>query len=226
MTDDYYTSKLSSNKLKQCYDIASPRVIEYLEAEIEKVLSHIKPHDDVLELGCGYGRVLDTLLQAARAVVGIDTSKDSLELAKVALRTKPRIHLSLMDARTLGFHDSVFDKTICIQNGISAFNIEPRNLVKESIRVTRDGGICLFSSYSDRFWEHRLDWFRKQSEENLLGEIDWEETRNGVIVCKDGFRATTFREDDFKTLSASLGLDAEIVEVDHSSVFCIIKVEK
>ena len=226
MTDDYYTSKLSSNKLKQCYDVASPRVIEYLEAEIQHVLKHIDPVDNVLELGCGYGRVLGRLMQHAHMVVGIDTSKDSLGLAKDTFRTNHMCHLYQMDARTLGFHDSSFDKTICIQNGISAFKIEPRELVMESIRVTKDRGICLFSSYSDRFWEHRLDWFRKQSEENLLGEIDWEETRNGVIVCKDGFRATTFREDDFKTLSASLDLEVEIVEIDHSSVFCIIKVEK
>lgn len=226
MTDDYYTSKLSSNKLKQCYDIASPRVIEYLEAEIEYVLSHIKPDDDVLELGCGYGRVLDRFLQSAHTVVGIDTSKDSLELAKVTFRTKPRAHLSQMNARTLGFHDSIFDKTICIQNGISAFKIEPRNLVEESVRVTKDGGICLFSSYSDKFWDHRLDWFRKQSEENLLGAIDWKETKHGVIVCKDGFRATTFREEDFRVLSSSLDFKAKIVEVDQSSVFCEIKVEK
>ena len=76
----------------------------------------------------------------------------------------------------------------------------------EAVRVTRDGGICLFSSYSDRFWDHRLEWFKIQSEKGLLGEIDWERTGNGIIVCKDGFEATTFSEDDFRTLTSSLGL--------------------
>lgn len=199
---------------------------EYLEAEIEHVLTHIESTDDVLELGCGYGRILERLLHSARTVIGIDTSKNSLELAIDSFRTKQECQLSQMDAKSLGFHDSSFDKIICIQNGISAFKIKPRELVMESVRVTRDGGICLFSSYSDRFWEHRLEWFKVQSERGLLGEIDWEETKEGVIICKDGFKATTFRDDDFLTLTSSLGLRAEIVEVDNSSVFCEIKVEK
>ncbi len=201
-------------------------MIEYLDAEIEHVLTHIDSTDDVLELGCGYGRVLDRLLQSADTVVGIDTSKDSLELAIDSFQNSQSCQISQMDAMSLGFHDSSFDKTICIQNGISAFKIEPRDLVMESVRVTKDGGICLFSSYSDRFWEHRLEWFKVQSENRLLGEIDWEETKEGIIVCKDGFRATTFRKEDFLTLSSSLDLKAEIVEVDNSSVFCEIQVEK
>ncbi|MBY8996574.1 MAG: class I SAM-dependent methyltransferase [Candidatus Thorarchaeota archaeon] len=226
MTDDYYTSKLSSNRLKQCYDVAPPRVIKYLEVEIEHVLTRIGPTDKVLELGCGYGRFLKHLLQSSHTLVGIDTSKDSLELANDSFRKMSKCHLSQMDARTLGFHDNSFDKTICIQNGISAFKVEPKELVMESIRVTRNGGSCLFSSYSDFFWNHRLEWFKIQSEMGLLGEIDWEETGNGIIVCKDGFRATTFREEDFRKLASSLSLKAEIVEVDQSSVFCEIVVEK
>ena len=226
MTDDYYRSKLSSNKLKRCYDVAPPRVVRYLEAEIEYLLRHIEPTDYVLELGCGYGRVLEQLSQPTKTTVGIDTSLESLELAKDTICRRYNCILFQMDAQMMGFHDDVFDKTVCIQNGISAFKIEPKDLIRESVRVTRDGGSCFFSSYSDNFWKHRLDWFKIQSEEGLLGEIDWDETHDGAIVCKDGFRATTFRQEDFRRLTDLLGLDASIVEVDASSVFCQIKVSK
>ncbi len=199
-------------------------MVRYLKSEIKHVLTHIHPCDDVLELGCGYGRVLAELLESSQNVVGIDTSLESLELARMSLGKK--LHLCQMDARTLGFRDNSFDKTICIQNGISAFRIEPSVLLMESVRVTRDGGTCFFSSYSDNFWEHRLEWFRVQSEAGLLGEIDWEKTRNGVIVCKDGFRATTFGQGDFEKLTYTLGLEAEILEVDESSVFCEVRVTK
>jgi ubiquinone/menaquinone biosynthesis C-methylase UbiE len=226
LTDNYYTSKLSSNKLKQCYDIAPRRVIEYLEAEIEHVLKHIASTDDVLELGCGYGRVLERLVSSARIVVGIDTSKDSLRLVTNTFRKSPACELFQMNAQTIGFRDDSFDKTICIQNGISAFKVDPKELILETIRVTRNGGMCLFSSYSDKFWDHRLEWFKMQSERGLLGEIDWDNTRDGIIVCKDGFKATTFRDEDFSTLTSSLHLEAEIIEVNQSSMFCEIKVEK
>jgi hypothetical protein len=51
--NNYYSEKLAAEHLKKCYDIAPPRVQQYLEAEIQYVLSHIKTHDLVIELGCG-----------------------------------------------------------------------------------------------------------------------------------------------------------------------------
>ena len=80
------------------------------------------------------------------------------------------------------------------------------------------------SSYSDKFWNERVDWFIAQADANLIGEIDWNQTIDGIISCKDGFRSTTFREEDFAKLTSQLGLDAKIQEIDRSSVFCVITV--
>jgi ubiquinone/menaquinone biosynthesis C-methylase UbiE len=214
--------------LKQCYDIAPPRVSQYLNAEIKHTISLIRPTDDVLELGCGYGRVIERLAQyvAGSKLVGIDTSRDSLELARETFLTNPFIHLYQMDAGALGFGDGSFDKVICIQNGISAFKIDPSKLLEESIRVTKDEGICILSSYFDRFWKHRLKWFELQAKNDLIGEIDWDETGEGVIVCKDGFRANTFSEQDFRTLADEFGYKTTIKVIDQSSVFCEIHVER
>ncbi|RLB21785.1 MAG: class I SAM-dependent methyltransferase, partial [Deltaproteobacteria bacterium] len=119
-----------------------------------------------------------------------------------------------------GFRKRVFDRVVCIQNGISAFKVEPRRLVLEALRVTRPGGKVLFSSYSPRFWNERLEWFQRQAELGLLGEIDYEATGNGVIVCKDGFRATTFGAEEFLSLVSDLHVSPQITEVDGSSIFC------
>jgi 2-polyprenyl-6-hydroxyphenyl methylase/3-demethylubiquinone-9 3-methyltransferase len=127
-----------------------------------------------------------------------------------------------MDAASLGFRDRSFDRVICIQNGISAFHVDQLTLVTETVRVTKPGGIALFSSYSDKFWQHRLDWFEAQAKAGLLGEINHEKTGNGIIVCKDGFTASTVRADDFLALTSQLKVDAKIVEVNGSSVFCEI----
>ena len=50
---DYYTAQLSAERLKRCYDIAPPRIVRYLEAELDFVAGRIRPFDTVLELGCG-----------------------------------------------------------------------------------------------------------------------------------------------------------------------------
>ena len=49
------------------------------------------------------------------------------------------------------------------------------------------------------------------------------QTSDGVIICKDGFKATTFNSDDFLSITEQLGLEAIVTEVDGSSIFCKIK---
>jgi 2-polyprenyl-6-hydroxyphenyl methylase/3-demethylubiquinone-9 3-methyltransferase len=221
----YYSQKLSAERLRLCYEIAPPRVKRYLEAEIEFVLDRTKSSDLVLELGCGYGRVLQKLMTKAKAVVGIDTSLDSLRLARALIGRIPGCHLLAMNAVALGFRQRQFDLVICIQNGISALKVNPRQLLEEAMRVTRAGGTVLFSSYARRFWNDRLEWFRIQSAHGLVGEIDEAATGHGVIVCKDGFRTSTFGPDDFIALASNFGVTPKITEVDNSSIFCEIVVK-
>lgn len=222
----YYLNKLSAERLQQCYDIAPPRVKQYLDAEIQYVVNKICPSDIVLELGCGYGRVLGKLSTRAKMVIGIDTSQASLELAKKLLSGISNCHLFQMNAIALGFRDRSFNMVICIQNGISAFKVSQKDLIRESIRVTQAGGMILFSSYSDKFWKDRLEWFHLQSKKGLIGEIDWDATRDGVIVCKDGFKATTVRSSEFVSLTSEFDIKPKIEEVDDSSIFYEILVSQ
>jgi 2-polyprenyl-6-hydroxyphenyl methylase/3-demethylubiquinone-9 3-methyltransferase len=222
--ESYYAERLSGSRLKQCYDIAAPRIIQYLDAELSHVLEQLDGGHSVLELGCGYGRILGDLAQKARFVVGIDISLESLQLGRNRLSRLSNCFLVSMDATSLAFPAGVFDQVVCIQNGISAFHVNQRDLVRESIRVAKRGGLVLFSSYSPKFWGARLEWFELQSEAGLVGPIDYEKTGNGSIVCKDGFAATTVLPDQFVSLVADLNVKTEIIEVDGSSLFYQITV--
>ena len=221
---NYYSQKLTAERLRLCYEVAPPRVKRYLEAEIAFVLERLPPSSLVLELGCGYGRVLRRLAAKSKTVVGIDTSLASLTLARETMGNGKEYHLVRMDAADLGFRDGQFDAVVCIQNGISAFKVDQRKLIREAVRVARSGGRVLFSSYAERFWEARLDWFEIQAEHGLIGEIDYGATGDGVIVGKDGFRATTVGPDEFRTLTSHLSVTPRIVEVDSSSIFCEIQI--
>lgn len=222
---DYYSRSLSGERLRRCYELAPARVRRYLEAEIDFVLARIAASSLVLELGCGYGRVLERLAPVARAVIGIDTSLESLRLARADLRHLASCSVAAMNAVLLGFPDQTFDLVACIQNGIAAFRVDPRALLREAIRVTRPGGHVLFSSYSASFWEDRLEWFRIQSAHGLMGEIDTEATKDGIIVCKDGFRAGTVGPEAFRELLSWYPAAPAITEVDGSSLFCEVTVQ-
>jgi len=216
----YYREKLSANRLLRCYEVAPPRIKQYLHAEIGFVISNLRSGDLVLELGCGYGRAMREVAESASWIVGNDISTGSLGLARSYMENCRNYALFLMDASQMSFRSCIFDVVFCIQNGISAFRVNKERLIAESIRVTKDKGIVLFSSYSPRIWEARLEWFRKQSQFGLVGEIDEERTCDGTIVCKDGFRATTLSKDEFSRLFAKFGLAASLTEVDESSIFC------
>ena len=219
---NYYEKKLSANKLKRSYQIAPLRVKQYLDAELDHVCKKIKASDVLLDLGCGYGRILPKLAAKASKVIGIDISRASLDLAAELLSDIPNCRLIQMSAINLDFEDHTFDVVVCIQNGISAFHVDQKDLIEESIRVTKPGGIILFSSYSHKFWQDRLHWFELQAQHGLLGEIDNEKTQTGIIICKDGFVATTVNDDQFLALSANFDVAAKVVEVDESSLFCEI----
>ena len=223
MANTYYSESLAAERLKRCYDIAPPRVRQYLRAEVNFVLDNVRPGDIVLDLGCGYGRAIPQLAQKAGFVVGIDTSLSSLGFGLSFLQGVRNCLLLKMDAGGMSFFAGAFDAVVCVQNGISAFQVEPFRLFSESIRVARDHGIILFSTYSEKFWQPRLEWFRLQAAEGLVGEIDEEKTGDGVIVCKDGFKATTFSPEQFLALTSKFSVDVNIVEVDQSSLFCLIK---
>lgn len=216
----YYSDKLAAERLRKCYDVAPPAAKAYLEAEIDFVLSRVSPPDSVLELGCGYGRVLARLSPAVGSLWGIDTSAASLAMARRLVGTSHPCNLVAMDAVRMAFLDARFDVVVCIQNGISAFAVDQLALMREALRVSHSGGTVLFSSYADRFWFDRLEWFEAQAAHGLIGEIDHQATGDGVIVCKDGFRATTVGAEGFLKLAADLDIVPNIVEVAGSSLFC------
>ena len=183
----YYAEKLSGDRLRECYEIAPPRVKRYFDTEIAHVLSRIGPDDDVLEVGCGYGRVAFELASRAAGVTGIDTAVESIVLARRLSGERKRCAFFVTDALSMAFPDGAFDVVTCVQNGICAFGVDKARLVGEMCRVTRPGGRVLFSSYADRFWPHRLRWFERQAERGLVGEIDREATSRGTMLPKLGY---------------------------------------
>jgi len=100
--------------------------------------------------------------------------------------------------------------------------VEPFSYVKKMMRLLVPGGRAFIATYHEKFWPHRLDWFLEQAEKRLLGAIDLEQTKDGIIVGKDGFRAVTHSLEQLTEIGKATGYPYEVKEVDESSVFLII----
>ena len=219
---NYYAQGLHSEKLHQVYQTKIPEVLQYFDAEIEFIRGQMRGNEKVLELGAGYGRVMKKLAPHVGYIVGIDISRDTVDFGKKYLKDVSNTLLKVMDANKLDLEEK-FDVVLCLQNGLSAMKNEGRHLVDQALSVLSGGGKAYFSSYSPKFWAHRLAWFQEQAAKGLLGEIDLEKTKNGIIICKDGFMATTHTEEDFRKLGESTRHEYHVEEVDRSSVFLVIK---
>ncbi len=222
MKDNYYDQNLNAQKLYSVYQSKYPRVLQYLEAEISYVKSHLQGTERILELGAGYGRIMKELAPFCKSIVGIDISKDNVAFGREYLKKVETADLMVMDAHRLSFKEP-FDVILCLQNGLSAMKIEPMSYIKEVMELLRPGGKAFFSSYSPNFWEHRLAWFFEQAEKGLLGELDMEKTGDGVIVCKDGFRAATHSPENMDMIGRASGYAYQVTEVDESSIFLVVE---
>lgn len=218
----YYADRLHGARLKRCYDMAPSRIQEYLTGEMDYVARHIASDDSVLELGCGYGRAMQYLSKTAKKIYGIDISASNVEYARHFLHGYDNCQLAVMDATRTAFAGNSFEHVVCIQNGISAFHVDKKRLLVESIRIVKESGRVFFSSYSPKIWLDRLQWFEMQAREGLIGEIDRDKTRDGIIVCRDGFSATTVTPDEILAIVKSMPVGVHIEEVDESSVFFVL----
>lgn len=219
---NYYAQSLNSMKLLQVYQTKYPRIKRYFDEEINFVRQNLYGNEKVLEVGAGYGRIIKELAPFAASFMGIDISKASVELGRDYIKECPNCSIQVMDVYNLEF-DEEFDVVLCLQNGLSAIKGQPINLIKQCMKLLTSGGKAYFSTYSAKFWNHRLAWFHEQADKGLIGEIDLEKTHDGIIMCKDGFTAITFSEDELKKLGEESGFHYHIEEVDESSLFLILE---
>ena len=219
----YYANKLNSQSLVQVYASDIPRVRQYLGAEIDFVRKNVRGTETVLELAAGYGRIIKELASGCKSIMGMDISEENVTLSKEYLKDYPNASMIVMDVHEMDF-DQAFDVILCLQNGLSAMGADSA-VIDKTLSLLAPGGSAYFSSYSAKFWEWRLKWFEEQAEKGLLGEIDYDRTKDGVIICKDGFCATTHSPKALAQIGKNSGLSYEIVEIDESSVFLIISKE-
>ena len=215
---DYYIDNLSGNHLQRAYALADAAVTAYLQGEIDYLRECIKPGNRVLELGCGYGRVVKALAADSHSIVGIDNAPGNLKLAREYLRDARNVEVHLMSVASLDFTDQSFDLVVSPQNGLSAFGLNPVSVVREALRVTDRDGTFVCCTYADAFWPSRLAWFRRQADAGLLGEIDEESSGNGVIACKDGFESTAMNRQQFEEIAVKTNTSVTLQELPSGSL--------
>lgn len=115
------------------------------------IMSHLKPHSRVIDLGCGAGFLTNALAQAGHNVTGVDLSLPSLEIAKKSDLTQTVSYLHA-DVTEVPMPDHSFD-AVCAMDLLEHVE-NPHKVIKEASRLLKPGGLFFFHTFNRTF----LSW--------------------------------------------------------------------
>ncbi len=175
------------------YFATHPRYKERLHTDgLERIVAMLDPRPDdvLLEIGCGYGRLLWHLLPRVAKVIGVDLAAAPLEEARELL--KGRGEFELVQGDGLGL-SGVGDGSV---TGAYAFTVfqhmtreGARGYVREVSRVLAPGGRACFQFFCDGSTDHEiLTQAREQS-------ISYSATQVCETVERAGLRVERFERE-------------------------------
>lgn len=111
---------------------------------------------NILDVGCGQGRVTCPLDKKGCNVIGIDIVSDMIKFAK---NTYPNIDFRVMDCCNLKFEDAFFDVVFVSYNTLDYIFPEEKRLLalKEIKRVLKKGGLLIYSAHNSFFKGYKVE---------------------------------------------------------------------
>lgn len=169
---------------------------------------------DVLEVGCGSGRILRMLRSAGR-IVGIDFCEAMVGRARADC-SGLGVEVCLMNADRLDFPDESFDTVLCLNHTMSNMPGIEQDVLREMYRVCRRSGRIMMSAYSERARDAQVENYLR------LGLHIGKEDDNAVNV-EEGLYSRRFSPREIRGLFRSVGLSCDIVSLNAISYFAVAK---
>lgn len=147
-----------------------------------KTIERIKNISNLLDIGCGYGLLLDEAKRSGWNAYGIDISREAYKYAKEELR----LNVLNCDLVSSKFESQFFD-VICLI-GVIEHLLDPASYLKEINRISKDSGLLLITTLSIEGAIKHLNLFAYKPPEHLFyfskKSISEILNKNGFLVEK------------------------------------------
>jgi ubiquinone/menaquinone biosynthesis C-methylase UbiE len=138
----------------------TPSYKQLFAAENQYLTTHIPKNSSVLDVGCGDGTTIQTILPITSDIVGIDNDTRAVEDAQLKLSSAPNVKIVLADALKLPFEDKAFDVVIHMMTLVN-FERNKVKVLQEMSRVLKDNGKIIISVYSEHAFPARLEMYKQ-----------------------------------------------------------------
>ncbi|MCX6755433.1 MAG: class I SAM-dependent methyltransferase [Candidatus Nomurabacteria bacterium] len=136
----------------------SPIYKELFKQEKIYLTSKILPNVNVLDVGCGDGRIIKIITENTKNIVGIDNDPIAIKNARNQLIEFPSTKLVEGDGLNMPFVNESFDIIVFMMTLVN-FGNNKISVLKEINRVLKRDGILLLSVYSEDAYETRLKMY-------------------------------------------------------------------
>lgn len=128
--------------------------------EEEKYLrKNVKRNSKVLDIGCGDGRSLMSIIDITKNLIGIDHDSDAVDKTKVHFKKYPSVKIINAEATKLPFNKESFDFVICMTT-LANLGKYKFKVFSEMKRVLKNDGIIITSTFSENAFEERMKVYK------------------------------------------------------------------
>jgi ubiquinone/menaquinone biosynthesis C-methylase UbiE len=179
----------------------TPVYAELFDAERDFLLSHIAQNSKVLDIGCGDGRNIETILNVTKDVIGIDNDPKAVSDAKAHLANIPSVQILLADVIALPFPENSFDAVTLMMTLVN-FNHNKVHALKEMARVLKQDGKTIISVYSEDAFDKRMEIYKQ-----VQAPIDRVEGTTVILDISFGANISEqFSKEEIETLAEQANL--------------------
>ncbi|CCK80284.1 ArsR/SmtB family transcription factor [Desulfobacula toluolica] len=144
--------KIRQNKTKRFFKTVAPQW-DQLKKEVlgnfdlnSMIMKKISFHGNISDLGCGTGELIESLsVEVSHNLIGIDSSPEMLELARLRLSGTDNAELRLGEIEHLPMKNKEIDTAI--MNMVLHHISQPEISIAEVYRVLKPGGIFILSDF-------------------------------------------------------------------------------
>ncbi len=179
---------------------------EFFQGDIDFVREALPKRKQVLEVGCGFGRLLKEISPVSDQVTGIDFSQTQVDKAREGLKGCKNVTVELMDASELTFPDNTFDVVVCLNNSLGNMPGIERRVAENMVRVVKSGGTIAIRVYQNtgEVRDGQIANYQR------LGMTDIEDDGSKVTTAEK-FSSRRFNEEELEGLVE--GLEVKDVKV-------------